>query len=178
MMPPHYDRPFQAGSGIVHPNRSIQKNLSMHKKTLLLLTALLVGCAPLRQSRSAHQETQIVGDSTLIRLLRRENDLRTGTLRQTVVEWQPAAAADTLAPGTAPPSRRPSRLIRTEITLRNDRTVETDSLHRRALQYEQRIQRDEQLHEQPSNGVQRLRWTGLLMALLAVIGFGCKRFRR
>lgn len=148
----------------------------MYRTTLLLLAALAGGCAPLRQSRISLREERIIHDSTLVQLLRRENDRSIGTLRQTVVEYLPDGP-DTLATAAAPPVATPRRIICTEITLQHDRTVTTDSLGRRAEAHERHLRSDETLCERPSNGVQRLRWTVLLLALLAAIGL-LRRWRR
>ena len=149
----------------------------MNRLALLLPALLAAGCAPLRQSRTTLREERIVADSTLVQLLRRENDHRIGTLRQTVVEYLPVGP-DTLAVPAAPPAATPRRIVCTEITLQHDRTVTTDSLGSRTEQLEQHLRSDERLRERPSNGVQRLRWTVLLAVVLAAIGLLYRRLRR
>lgn len=71
----------------------------MYRPTILLLAFAAGACAPLRQTRTTDQCTVALSDTTLLRLLRRETDRSTGTLRQLVVEYalpaaNPATAAD------------------------------------------------------------------------------------
>lgn len=79
----------------------------MYKPFLLLLALAAGACAPLRNTRTEERQTLLLRDSTLDRLLRREADRCTGTLRQIVVEYAPPAAepASTANPGrTANPA--------------------------------------------------------------------------
>lgn len=64
----------------------------MYKPFLLLLALAAGACAPLRNTRTEERQTLLLRDSTLDRLLRREADRCTGTLRQIVVEYAPPAA--------------------------------------------------------------------------------------
>ncbi len=72
----------------------------MYKPFLLLLALAAGACAPLRNTRTEERRTLLVRDSTLDRLLRREADRCTGTLRQIVVEYAPPAAKPACATGT------------------------------------------------------------------------------
>jgi len=74
----------------------------MYKPFLLLLALAAGACAPLRNTRTEERRTLLVRDSTLDRLLHRETDRCTGTLRQIVVEYAPPAA---VAEYTAHPDR-------------------------------------------------------------------------
>lgn len=74
----------------------------MYKPFLLLLALAAGACAPLRNTRTEERRTLLLRDSTLDRLLRREADRCTGTLRQIVVEYAPPAA---VAEYTAHPDR-------------------------------------------------------------------------
>lgn len=74
----------------------------MYKPFLLLLALAAGACAPLRNTRTEERRTLLLRDSTLDRLLRRETDRCTGTLRQIVVEYAPPAA---VAEYTAHPDR-------------------------------------------------------------------------
>ncbi len=73
----------------------------MYKPFLLLLALAAGACAPLRNTRTEERQTLLLRDSTFDRLLRREADRCTGTLRQIVVEYAPPAAepASTANPG-------------------------------------------------------------------------------
>lgn len=80
----------------------------MYKPFLLLLALAAGACAPLRNTRTEEHRALLLRDSTLDRLLRREADRCTGTLRQIVVEYAPPAAepASTANPGRTAGSER------------------------------------------------------------------------
>ena len=118
------------------------------KITLIILTIAAAGCSPLRSTRSERHETLAITDSTLTTLFRQEFERQIGTLRRTVVEFYPPAEypqpcderlpnpTDTLRAVLPPPkipvtsaSRQPvTRIVYTEVSMQNDRTILTDSI--------------------------------------------------
>ncbi len=148
----------------------------------LLLGALLCcgACAPLHRTRVAAVRDTQTRDTTLSRLVRTEFERRSGTLRQTVAEFDPPdeaarRAADSL--GTTP--RGPLRRItRTTVELHGDRTARADSLVGRGSTRILRSDERSTSEERPSDGTLRLRAAAWIAAAVALLLLSLRRLRR
>lgn len=151
------------------------------KITLLILTIAAGSCSPLRNTRSERHETLVISDSTIMELVRQEFERQIGTLRRTVVEFYPPAErstpSDTLCAVLPPPkipetrvSQQPvKRITYTEVSMQNDRTILTDSISHSRINTAARNDVQEQIDEQPSNGVVWLKWATALVALTLLL---------
>lgn len=148
--------------------------------TLLAIAALVCSCSPLRQTRTTIREQTETSDTTLTELIRREVEQRFGTLRQTVVEFYPAAEVpkpfnlpDSLRAILPPPKipvRQPiKRITYTEATAQVDKTTSTDSISRSRINSAARSDTQVQTEEKPSSGVAWLKWATALAVLLLLI---------
>ena len=148
--------------------------------TLLAVVALACSCSPLRQTRTTIREQIETSDTTLTELIRKEVESRFGTLRQTVVEFYPAAEVpqslnlpDSLR-AILPPSKIPvhqpiKRITYTEATAQVDKTTSTDRISRSRINTAARNDTQVQTEEKPSNGVAWLKWATALTSLFLLI---------
>lgn len=148
--------------------------------TLLAIAALACSCAPLRQTQTTSREQIETSDTTLTELIRREVEQRFGTLRQTVIEFYPAAEVpqplnlpDSLRAILPPPKipvRQPiKRITYTEAAAQVDKTTSVDSISRSRINTAARNDTQMQTEEKPSNGVAWLKWATALAVLLLLI---------
>lgn len=156
--------------------------------TLIALIALSCACSPLRKTQTTIREQTETSDTTLTELIRREVESRYGTLRQTVVEFYPPAevtppkAEEDERPDTLrailPPQKIPAansvrqpvkRITYTEASVRNDRTILTDSISHSRINTAARSVTQVVTEEKPSSGVAWLRWATALATILLLI---------
>lgn len=141
---------------------------------------MLCACSPLKKiEQSKHTDSTTTRDD-LTNLIREEVEQRFGTLRQTVVEFYPAAEVpqpldlpDSLRAILPPPKipvRQPiKRIIYTEAAAQVDKTTSTDSISRSRINTAARSDTQVQTEEKPSNGMAWLKWATALTALLLLI---------
>ncbi|WP_348715894.1 hypothetical protein [uncultured Alistipes sp.] len=159
------------------------------KISLIILTIAAAGCSPLRSTRSERHETLAITDSTLTTLFRQEFERQIGTLRRTVVEFYPSTEypepSDERLPNPTntlravlPPSKIPAasasrqpvkRVVYTEVSMHNDRTILTDSISHSRINTAARNDVREQTDEQPSSGAAWLKWATALVALTLLL---------
>lgn len=137
-------------------------------------------CAPLHRTRFAALCDTQTRDTTLSRLVRTEFERRSGTLRQTVAEFDPPneatlRAADSLGSVPRGPLRR---ITRTTVELHDDRTARTDSLVGHGSSGTLRSDERSTNEERPSDGTLRLRAAAWLAAAVALLLLMLRRLRR
>lgn len=156
--------------------------------TLITLIALSCACSPLRKTQTTVREQTETNDTTLTELIRREIEQRYGSLRQTVLEFYlpaevpPPKAEEDERPDTLrailPPQKIPAansvrqpvkRITYTEASVRNDRTILTDSISRSRINTAARSDTQVVTEEKPSSAAAWLRWATVLATILLLI---------
>ena len=152
----------------------------MHKIALILSTALMCGCGPLKSVQAESHTTVAISDSLLVDLIREELLRTTLHIEQTLVEYYPPASpvdtlgrnsvATTVATPQPPPSGPVKRIVRTEVTSGAESYAHSDSLSFSRINAAARNDERSTLEESPNtSGSRWLSWAAACLLLILLI---------